>query len=148
MYHSTSSLTCSSTVASSERKKKVEKTEINKKKNLCRRHHTTPHSWIMRIYIIIIIYRFGTNRLRASGSHGCPTRVYIYVGIYRWLSGEIYRKKCNRRRDRQGFRAPFVRVPDNHLHRRTPATKQQRLRRRRRRRRLRRRQRMSERNGN
>jgi len=66
----------------------------------------------MRIYNII--YCFGTNRLRVWQSYGCPTRIYVYV--YRWLSGEIYRKKCNRRRDRQGFRAPFVRVPDNHLH--------------------------------
>lgn len=29
--------------------------------------------------------------------------IYTTTRIQRWLSGKIYRKKCNRRRDRQGF---------------------------------------------
>lgn len=52
------------------------------------------------IYIYTHIHTVLVRTVCASGSHGRPK--------YRWLSGEIYRKKCNRRRDRQGFRAPFV----------------------------------------
>jgi len=63
------------TVASTERKKKSKKPkEI--KKNLCRRHHTTAQ---LNNAFYNIIYRFGTNRLSASGSHGCPTRVLIHI---------------------------------------------------------------------